>query len=94
MPRLKAKTDINQKEVVKTFRQLGCLVHLTHQAGKGFPDAVVQIGDRQYLVEIKSDAKKTFTPDQVAFQNLGWKVLRVNSCDDVIKLVADIRKTW
>lgn len=92
--RLKAKVDLNHKEVVKAFRQLGCLVSSMHNVGHGFPDLVVQVVNRIILVEVKSDAKKNFTPDQITFQDEGWQVFRVNGADDVIKLVADIRKNW
>lgn len=94
MPRLKAKTDLTQKDIIANLRKMGCLVLPLHQVGKGVPDILIQVGDRQFLVEIKSDEKKKFTPDQIEFQNKGWRVLRVNSVDDAIKLVADIRKTW
>lgn len=56
------RTDSNQNEIVKVFRQLGCSVWITSDLGKGAPDCVVGMVSESghpfnLLVEIK-DGKK------------------------------------
>jgi len=74
--RLRAKTDVNQKAVVKQLRAIGATVAITSQLGKGFPDIVVGYGGDNYLFEIK-DPKKTpserkLTKDEQTF-NDSWE---------------------
>lgn len=57
MPRLRARVDGNQKELVKQLRAIGCSVAVTSQLGKGFPDIVVGYRGVNYLCEIKDPAK-------------------------------------
>lgn len=77
-----AKTDRNQKELVKLFRELGAEVAITSGAGNGFPDLVVQYRYPSrtghsldtLLVEVKDSEKppsqRKLTPRQVIFHSI------------------------
>lgn len=58
--RRRGRTDTNQKELVKIFRQLGFSVAITSMVGSGFPDIVIGKHKKNWLVEIK-DGKKFFS---------------------------------
>lgn len=80
------RTDKNQKEIVKTLRDLGCSVFDTSSVGKGYPDINVGYKGQTYLVEIKSSNKATFTEQQIEFQKnwQGSPIIRINSSDEAI----------
>jgi hypothetical protein len=85
-----AKVDSNQTEIVNTLRQLGCSVTVTSTIGKGFPDLVVGISGRTFLVEVKSK-KGTYTSDQLAFVS-SWKgnYYTVRTREDCVALINTI----
>lgn len=93
MGRFSAKTDANQKEIVKVFRSLGATVAVTSKAGKGFPDLVVGVRGINYLVEVKDGSKtpsqRKLTPDQVIFHG-EWKgqICIVETVDDAVALLS------
>jgi hypothetical protein len=64
-----AKVDENQKEIVKTLRNMGCTVQHLHAVGKGCPDLLVGYKGFNILIEIKdgdkSPSSQKLTPDQV-----------------------------
>ncbi len=62
--RRSARTDGNQRAIVKALRKAGASVETLHMVGKGVPDLLVGIGGKTFLVEVKND-KGTLTPDQV-----------------------------
>jgi hypothetical protein len=68
---LPKRTDANQKEIVATYRALGCSVRSTHEIGKGFPDLVVGISGVNALVEVKDGgkvpSKRQLTQDEKKF---------------------------
>lgn len=69
-----AKTDANQKQIVKLLRQLpGVSVAVTSSLGAGFPDLVIGFQKRNYLIELKDGDKppsaQKLTPDEIEFQN-------------------------
>lgn len=86
------RIDANQKEIVATFRSLGCSVFVTSSVGKGFPDIVVGVKGQNYLFEIKDGKKPQYhqrlTKDEQDFC-YSWKgqyhVIR--SVDEVIDFV-------
>ena len=90
---MKAKrVDVNQKEIVKVLRELGCSVAHLHECGKGIPDLLVGIDNQTHLIEVKKDAKASFTPAQVEFQG-NWKgspVIRINSVEEAIAFVKNM----
>lgn len=96
MPR---KVDVNQPEIVKTLRDCGCHVALTHEVGRGFPDIVVSWNGFTVLVEIKDGAKPpsarklTIAEDFFRTEFQGWYEV-VESVDDAIKLFNQIRKRF
>jgi hypothetical protein len=69
MPRVAAKTDANQKNVVKAFRDIGASVQILSAVGKGCPDVLVGFRGCNVLVEIKDGDKppsaRKLTTDQV-----------------------------
>ena len=56
-----ARTDDNQREIVKVLRVAGATVRLMHRVGQGFPDLIFSWRGRIYLAEVKNAA-------------LGWKL--------------------
>ena len=53
--RTAAKVDENQPEIVAVARDMHASVALTHQLGKGFPDAVLGLYGLNLLWEIKTE---------------------------------------
>ena len=74
--RLRAKVDINQKEIVSQLRKIGCSVLHLHTIGRGAPDILVGKNGVNYLFEIKDGTKtasqKKLTPDEVDFHE-SWR---------------------
>lgn len=86
------RVDINQKAIVEQLRSMGVSVFHLHEVGKGCPDLLVGMNDVTYLVEIKKDAKATFTPQQIEFQG-NWKgspVIRINNTEEAIAFVKNM----
>ena len=67
-----AKTDRNQKEIVEALRNAGFSVQCLSTVGKGFPDLLVGVDGRNYLIEIKDGLKSKLNKDQVIWHK-GWK---------------------
>lgn len=92
MSKYAKRVDTNQKEIVKVLRDLGCSVVHMHEAGRGIPDLLVGKDNITYLVEVKKDAKASFTPQQVEFQG-NWKgspVIRINSVEEAIVFIENM----
>ena len=92
MIRRAAKTDANQKRIVRVLRQAGCRVCSTAAVGNGFPDLLVYrpaIG-HLFLLEVKDGEKspshRKLTPHQAKFHE-EWPVHVVKSEDDALKVV-------
>jgi len=74
------KTDANQDEIVKLFRQLGCLVFITSGLGKGFPDLIVQRRHphsgfvNTWLVEVKDGTRPPSERRLTALQSIFHKI--------------------
>jgi Holliday junction resolvase len=86
------RVDINQKAIVEHLRAMGASVFHLHEVGKGCPDLLVGINNQTILVEVKRDAKATFTPQQIEFQG-NWKgspVVRINSVEEAIAFVKNM----
>lgn len=75
-----ARTDSNLKAIVKAARKLGFLVHVTN----GDWDLTVQLQGRTELWEVKRDRKATHTPRQKLMLASGWRIVRVETVEDVI----------
>jgi hypothetical protein len=90
--RIAAKTDRNQREIVAALQAIGASVAITSAVGKGFPDLVVGMRGRNWLLEIKhgalSPSRRKLTPDQIEFK-AGWRGhwAVVNSADEAIEVV-------
>ncbi len=88
------RTDANQSRIVALLRALGCVVEVTSQVGKGFPDCVVLTRRGVvYLTEIKDGSKvpsaRKLTPDEAAFSLRWGRSYRiVETEDDAIALAA------
>ena len=83
------KVDLNHKEVVEKFRELGASVFDASGVGRGFPDIVVGYNGQTVLVEIKSGERKRFSEAQLKFM-AEWKgsaVTRINEVEGVIRLI-------
>lgn len=88
------KVDINQKEIVKAFRQLGAVVIDLSKVGKGVPDLIIGFKGNTIFVEIKSSSKAKFTPCQLEFikEWQGGKIERVETIDDVVNIINAINR--
>lgn len=86
------KVDENQKQIVKAFRDMGATVFHLHEVGKGCPDILLGYKGNTILVEIKRDAKATFTAAQIEFMAKwqGSKVIRINNVDEAIALLKNM----
>jgi Holliday junction resolvase len=89
--RRRGRTDANQKEIVKTFRQLGFSVAVTSAIGCGFPDIIIGKHGKNWLVEIKDGkripSERRLTQDEEDFA-AEWRgaMYIVESIEEVIAL--------
>lgn len=94
--RLKHRTDANQPEIVKAFRELGATVEFMH--GEGALDLLIGIYGIDQRVEVKDGSKspsrrKLSESEQATFENWhGRKPVVVKSSDDVIALCKKLRR--
>jgi len=89
--RLPHKRDRNQGEIVRAFEAMGCTVFDSSAMGDGFPDLVVGVCGKSFLVEIKTPKGK-FTPEQVAFlEAWGGQYDSVTCVNDAVELVKQYR---
>ena len=88
-----AKTDRNQIEIVKAFRQIGATVQVLSAVGKGCPDILVGWRGRNALIEIKDGDKppsaRALTADQIRWHGQ-WagQVIVAESVEDAVTKVA------
>lgn len=61
------KRDANHGEIVEVLKRYGFSVYDAAHAGSSFPDLVVGLGGRTFLIEIKSSEKAPLTPGQEVF---------------------------
>jgi hypothetical protein len=83
------RVDVNQSEIVKVFKQLGCSVFDCSRVAGGFPDLLVGRNKKTVLVEIKSSEKAPYTSAQEIFM-MNWRgstVVRINDIEGAIRLV-------
>lgn len=66
MPRLRAKVDRNQKQIVAALRKAGWTILHLHQLGHGAPDLLACKHGVLALVEVKMPGEK-LTPDEQAW---------------------------
>lgn len=91
-----AKIDVNQPEIVKEFRVLGCSVQHLHVVGRGCPDILVGFQGINILVEIKDGlacpSKRKLTKDEKQWHEM-WQgqVCIVESRDDAFKIIEDLK---
>ena len=91
------KTDNNHKQIMAAFRSLGCSVHDTSRLGGGFPDLVVGINGVNILVEVKDGSlppsgRKLTEKEDEFFRKWKGKAVIVSSINDVMPIVADLRR--
>jgi len=69
------KIDVNQPEIVKALRKIGCSVKSLASVGHGCPDILVGYRKLNFLIEIKDGDKppsqQKLTPDEQEFHD-GW----------------------
>src|SRR5260221_1364421 len=83
------RVDGSQKEIVKTFRDMGCTVQILSSVGKGCPDILVGFSGANYLFELKDgtkcpSARKLTLAEQAFFEEWRGQVASLTSVDDVI----------
>lgn len=86
MPRLRARVDTNQKQIVAALRGVGASVWVTSMVGRGAPDLVVWY--RQlYLMELK-EGKGELTPDEAEWiARFKGPVHIVRSVDEALQII-------
>ena len=71
MPRIAAKVDSNQGEIVRFLRSIGASVASIATVGTGVPDLIVGYRGVNYLVEVKDGSKppsqRRLTPAEEKF---------------------------
>jgi len=86
-----AKVDESQQGCVAVARGIGAFVFLTHQVGKGFPDAVIGYRGNLYLIEFKT-GKGKLEEDQAEFAQkmdaVGVTVHVVRNPNEMLALLA------
>ena len=88
------KTDFNQQEIIDAMRKMGASVTNLSRVGVGCPDLLVGYCSVTLLVEVKSNPKAKYTPDQEKWLQT-WKggtVARIDNIDSAIKLLPMIKK--
>mgnify|MGYP003340286181 CR=1 FL=1 len=89
MSKYARRVDVNQSELIKVFKQLGCSVFDTSRVAGGFPDLMIGKNKKTVLVEIKSSEKAKYTAAQELFM-MNWRgstVVRINDIEGAIRLV-------
>jgi Holliday junction resolvase len=90
-----ARTDRNQREIVRAFRQIGATVQILSAVGHGCPDVLCGFRGQNILVEIKDGSKppsaRNLTADQVLW-HAKWagQVCVAESVEDAVKRVIHI----
>ena len=89
-----ARRDANHGEIEAVFRQmLADHVTDTSALGLGIGDLFVSFGHVHYFIEIKRDAKATYTAHQVRFQNAHpHAVIRCETVEQAMQICATIRR--
>lgn len=90
------RTDGNQQEIVRVFRDMGCTVAVTSDAGHGFPDIVLGIRGVNLLIELKdgkkSPSQRKLTPMEENFhRNWRGQVCVVTSIEEAVDLINGIK---
>lgn len=86
------KIDDNQTLIVKQLRRCGVSVAVTSMVGKGFPDLIVGVRGKNYLIELKDGSKipskKKLTPDEKEFHD-AWRgqVNKAESFDEIATII-------
>ena len=91
MTRYARRTDANLTDIVKAYRRLGCVVHVTNAAW----DATVQFGGVTDLVEVKNPLKppsaRKLTPAESKLHDK-MMIRIVLGLDNVAEHVAALRR--
>lgn len=86
------RTDSNQTEIVKLFRNLGCTVQILSDVGRGCPDLVIGMQGKNFLVEVKDgkkclSAQKLTEHEQKFFDTWKGQVCIISSQDDLLRFI-------
>ena len=81
------RSDGNQSEISEALRAAGCTVFDTHELGKGFPDIVVGLFGRNYLMEIKNGKGKLTEPEKKFFTNWTGQADVVRTVEEALRVV-------
>jgi hypothetical protein len=86
------RVDDNQKRIVDQLRRLNISVQHLHTIGKGCPDLLLGVRNKNFLIELKDDdkpeSKKKLTEDEEKFFR-EWRG-QVNKCEtleEILKVV-------
>lgn len=86
-----AKRDANERQIVETFRALGCLVARLDQPVDLLIYVPMARDQRMHLVEVKVPGGQ-LNDNQQGFVALGWPVHIIRSVDEALALVKKLRE--
>jgi len=91
-----SRTDDNQPDIVRMYRELGCSVTSLHKVGKGCPDLLIGVAGQTDVAEVKdgnkSPSRRKLTPDQVEWHGEWMGSVEIVTClEDVIRHVGNMR---
>ena len=92
MPRQAAKADANAKDIDRELESRGASVAKTDGVGVGFPDRVIGLNGRNFLLEYK-DGKKPLSKQRLNEYQQQWhkrwkgQVAVVTSPEQAVKVV-------
>lgn len=86
-----AKRDANEPEIVRTFHDLGCLVHRLDKPFDLLVYVFKSLSDSLLLVEVKMPGKH-LNDNQEKSKAEGWPVHVIRSVDEAIALVKSLRE--
>jgi hypothetical protein len=81
------RVDLNQDEIVRALREIGCSILYLHTLGQGAPDILAGYRGKNVLLEVKSKTG-TLTPDERVWHgNWNGQVVIVRSVEEAIRAV-------
>lgn len=88
------RTDANHSQIMQAIRGMGATVLDLSRQGQGCPDLLISYQGSMALIEIKSDPKKKFTPQQELFMTC-WQapVHRIETPEQVETLIKSMKRT-
>jgi hypothetical protein len=85
-----SRVDANQREIVATFRGMGCTVQHLHAVGHGVPDLLVGVRGVNLLVEIKHEDGKLNAVQEAWHEAWRGQAVIVRTSEHAAELVQSV----